>query len=404
MKMGELRTRKRGKTWEWSFEAARVGGKRQSVSKGGYRTKADAVAAGTQAKAEYENAGRIFRPSELSVSDYMDYWLENYVQRHLAYNTYADYESKTRNHIKPELGSYRLASLEPDIIQKWIDGKKDRGYSQSMLKNILACLQGALNYAVQPCQYIKANPCFYVKVPKVPVSKQTKAHTEYICVPEDYAAILQRFPQGSIFYLPIVTGYHCGTRIGETYGIDLASDVDFKTHTLHIRHQLKKEHGVWVYRQPKYNSVRSIKIDPDYEAALKTELHTRKENRLRYGEYFTKSYLLTDGRVEQARADILLPYPEIMPLSVRENGELLTPESFKYCARVVHHELNNPLFHSHSLRHTHGTILAENGAQPKTVMERLGHKDIKTTMERYVFNTEKMQDDAVRLFMQAISS
>ena len=104
------------------------------------------------------------------------------------------------------------------------------------------------------------------------------------------------------------------------------------------------------------------------------------------------------------RTDILLPYPEIMPLSVRENGELLTPESFKYCARVVHHELNNPLFHSHSLRHTHGTILAENGAQPKTVMERLGHKDIKTTMERYVFNTEKMQDDAVRLFMQAISS
>ena len=207
-----------------------------------------------------------------------------------------------------------------------------------------------------------------------------------------------------IFHLPILTGYHCGTRIGETYGIDLLNDVDFKTHTLHIRHQLKKERGVWVYRHPKYNSVRSIKIDSDYEAALKAEIHTRKENRLRYGEYFTKSYLLPDGRIEQAHADILLPYPEIMPLSIRENGELLTPESFKYCARVVHHELNNPQFHSHSLRHTHGTILAENGAQPKTVMERLGHKDIKTTMERYVFNTEKMQDDAVQLFTQFISS
>ena len=220
----------------------------------------------------------------------------------------------------------------------------------------------------------------------------------------DYAAILQRFPEGSLFYLPIVTGYHCGTRIGETYGLDLSKDVDFENHTLHIRRQLKKEGGLWVYRQPKYNSLRSIKIDPEYESALKAEIRSRKINRLHYGEYFLKSYLLPDGRIEQARADILLPYPEILPLSVRENGELLTTESFKYCARVVHHELNNPLFHSHCLRHTHGTILAENGAQPKTVMERLGHKDIKTTLERYVFNTDKMQDDAVQIFLQAVSS
>ena len=402
--MGELRTRKRGKSWEWSFEGARVGGKRQPISKAGYRTKAEAVAAGTAAKAEYNSAGRVFRPSEISVSDYLDYWMENYVKRNLAYNTYLNYENKVRNHIKPLLGGYRLAALEPDTIQRWIDRKKDKGLSRIMLKGLLSCLQGALDYAVHPCQYIKLNPCVYIKAPKVPVPEEVKAHTEYICTPEDYAAILERFPEGSPFYLPIVTGYHCGTRIGETYGLDLSKDVDFENHTLHIRRQLKKEGGLWVYRQPKYNSVRSIKIDPEYESALKAEIRSRKRNRLRYGEYFLKSYLLPDGRIEQARADILLPYPEILPLSVRENGELLTTESFKYCARVVHHELNNPLFHSHSLRHTHGTILAENGAQPKTVMERLGHKDIKTTLERYVFNTDKMQDDAVRIFLQAVSS
>lgn len=402
--MGELRTRKRGKSWEWSFEGARIGGKRQPISKGGYRTKAEALAAGTAAKAEYDSAGRVFKPSEISVSDYLDYWMENYVKRNLAYNTYLNYENKVRNHIKPILGGYRLASLAPDTIQRWIDRKKDQGLSWNMLKGLISCLQSALDYAVHPCQYIKLNPCVYIKAPKVPVSEETKAHTEYICTPEDYAAILERFPEGTPFYLPIVTGYHCGTRIGETYGLDLAKDVDFKNHTLHIRRQLKKEEGLWVYRQPKYNSVRSIKIDPEYESALKAELHSRKINRLRYGEYFLKSYLLPDGRIEQARADILLPYPEILPLSVRENGELLTTDSFKYCARVVHHELNNPLFHSHCLRHTHGTILAENGAQPKTVMERLGHKDIKTTLERYVFNTDKMQDDAVRIFLQAVSS
>ena len=73
--MGELRTRKRGKKWEYSFEGARVNGKRKPISKGGFSTKAEALAAGTQAKAEYDNCGRVFTPSELSVADYMDYWL-----------------------------------------------------------------------------------------------------------------------------------------------------------------------------------------------------------------------------------------------------------------------------------------------------------------------------------------
>lgn len=400
--MGELRTRKRGKTWEWSFEGARIGGKRQPISKGGYRTKADAIAAGTKAKAEYDSAGRVFRPSEISVADYMDYWYKEYVCRNLKYNTQLSYESIIRLHIKPVLGGYRLAVLEPDIIQKWIDGKKDDGYSKAMLANVFACLQGVLSYAVHPCKYIPANPCLYVKIPNVAVSEASRAHTEYICTPEDYAAIIGRFPKGSAFYLPLMTGYHCGTRIGETYGIDLLNDVDFDTHTLHIRRQLKKENGMWVYRLPKYDSVRSIRMDPVYEAALKEEIHARKANQLFYGQYFTKSYLLPDESVHQTRADVELPYPEIMPLSVRENGELLTSESFKYCARVIHYELGNSLFHYHCLRHTHGTILAENGAQPKTVMERLGHRDIKTTMEKYVFNTDKMQDNAVQLFMQAI--
>ena len=125
--MGELRTRKRGKSWEWSFEGARIQGKRQCISKGGYRTKTDAIAAGTKAKAEYDNAGRIFRPSEISVADYMDYWYKNYVCKHLKYNTQLSYERVIRLHVKPALGKYRLVSLEPDILQKWIDEKRWKG-------------------------------------------------------------------------------------------------------------------------------------------------------------------------------------------------------------------------------------------------------------------------------------
>ena len=242
--MGELRTRKRGKSWEWSFEGAKINGKRNPISKSGYRTKAEAIAAGTQAKAEYDNAGRIFIPSELSVSDYLDYWYENYV-KDMSYNTQRDYESKIRIHLKPAFGIYRISSLEPDMIQKWIDGMKRNGYAKSMVKNTLSCLSGALDYAIYPCQYIKTNPCVHVRIPKFTAPENTKAHMEYICSKEDFAVIIERFGPDSNFYVPLMTGYHCGTRISETYGINLLEDVDFQSHQLTIRHQLADENKKW---------------------------------------------------------------------------------------------------------------------------------------------------------------
>ena len=51
--MSELRLRKRNSTWEYSFEGARINGKRKTISKGGFRTKGEASAAGVKAMNEY---------------------------------------------------------------------------------------------------------------------------------------------------------------------------------------------------------------------------------------------------------------------------------------------------------------------------------------------------------------
>lgn len=400
--MGELRTRKRGKTWEWSFEGAKISGKRNSISKGGYRTKAEAITEGTKAKAEYDNAGRVFKPSEISLSDYLDFWLESHIKRNMAYNTYLDYERSVRNHIKPSLGHYRLSSIESDVIQKWIDDKKETGLSKSMLKNMLACLSGAMNYAVLPLKYIKYNPCQPVRVGKVKSDPLQKEKNEYVCPLEDFQKIIDRFGEEHMFFLPLMAGYHLGTRIGESYGIDLLSDVDFEKGTISIRRQMQKEGHIWHYRNPKYDSYRTIMLSKEMKRYLKREVVRRKENQLRYGEFFLKTYVKPDGSLIQLPANITAPYTEVMPISVRENGELCTPESFKYCARVCHYELGLPLFHYHCLRHTHGTILAEAGVNPRTVMERLGHKDIKVTLQTYTFNTDKMQSDAVEAFEHSL--
>lgn len=400
--MGELRTRKRGKNWEWSFEGARIGGKRNSISKGGYRTKAEAVTAGTKAKAEYNRSGQAFSPSEVSVADYMDYWMEHYVKKNLAYNTVLDYERKIRLHIKPSLGAYRLSSLSPSTVQDWVNNLKAAGLSKSMVKNIMTCLTGAMHYAILPCKYIFFNPCEGVSIGKIQDDPKLREHREYILPSDDFWRLIDYFNPESNFYLPLMVGYFLGTRLGESYGFDLLSDVDFNAHTIRIDRQLKKEHGIWCYRQPKYDSRRTIKMGEIVEKALKEEIHRRKKIMLTYGRYYTRSYMRPDGSLLQAPADAPIACQEIMPISVRENGVILTPESFKYCARIVHYTMGLPLFHSHCLRHTHGTVLAEQGASPKTIMERLGHKDIKTTLQTYVFNTEVMQQNAADMFDTAV--
>ena len=57
-------------------------------------------------------------------------------------------------------------------------------------------------------------------------------------------------------------------------------------------------------------------------------------------------------------------------------------------------------FDYHSLRHTHATMLIEAGANVKNVQVRLGHTDIRTTLQTYVHDTAKMGTQSVELFEQ----
>ncbi|BFH16797.1 site-specific integrase [Paenibacillus melissococcoides] len=59
----------------------------------------------------------------------------------------------------------------------------------------------------------------------------------------------------------------------------------------------------------------------------------------------------------------------------------------------------------HTLRHTHISMLAEAGVDLKTIMDRVGHKDMKTTMQIYTHVTEKMKktaDEKLKNYMEDI--
>lgn len=402
-------TRKRGKTWSYYFDAAQVGGNRKKIEKGGFRTKKEAETALAKALTEYDNSGQVFKPTGISVSDYLDFWYKNYCIPNMAENTLLDYKNKIDNHLKPNFGIYRLNSLQAATIQEYVNKLKLDGYSKSSIKGILSTLSVAMDYAIEPLQYIKDNPCRYIKVGSV-----AKPPRERVVLSEEaFKQITERFSAGSRFYVPLMIGWNCGLRISECLGLTW-DHIDFENRLLSVDHQtVRRSVGkktFWALREPKYNSKRKIKFGETLYKVLKAEKKRQQENELKYGEFYTIHYLAdftdekgaTRQRIVSGQKGQLQGVNRFPLICVDENGEMTTSDSFKYCSRVIHHELGLA-FDYHSLRHTHATRLIEAGANVKAVQERLGHKNITTTMNVYVHNTDTMAQDAADLFEVAVN-
>lgn len=64
----------------------------------------------------------------------------------------------------------------------------------------------------------------------------------------------------------------------------------------------------------------------------------------------------------------------------------------------MHQLATLPAIGLHGLRHTHATLLLEEGVDVKTVSERLGHDSVQTTLELYAHVTPKMRANAAARF------
>lgn len=392
--------KKKPANWEYRFEKAPINGKRQHESKSGFRTQKEALEAGNKALTEYLNGGFTAAPSDISVSDYLDLWMNKYVKVNLKPKTEITYKSRIDTKLKPAIGHYKLSALNPTILQDFANDLKKEGHSQNHVSNLIRTLKGALKYAVQPLQYLKFNPCEYVVIPKI----EKEGRKRIILSPENWNKIISRFPFGDKYHMPLMIGYHTGMRISEVLALTW-NDIDFENSTIEvnkqfIKYQTEGKKGVWAIAPPKSKAgYRTIKIDSTLLETLKRENIRQKQARLMYGEYYAK---YTSKHIKDKIFEVI-PAAEhdLQFICSRDNGTFVTTNAFKYCSRIIHNELKLD-FDFHSLRHTHATILAENGVNPKNLQARLGHENIETTLQIYVHDTFKMCDETIDIFERAL--
>lgn len=389
--------------YEYRFEMAKVNGKRKHASKSGFRTEKEAYEAGTKALAEYLNAGTFHKPSEISVADYLDQWLEQYVNMNLRPNSQSTYKGIVNNHIKPAVGHFKLQSLTPSVLQDFVNAQKKKGFSKQHVDLILSTFKGSLNYAIEPLQLIQSNPMIYVKPPKM----EKKPRKRIILQKEEWQKIIERFPFDSKHHVPLMIGFHTGLRIGEVYGLTW-NDIDLDAGTITVNKQQirfkpsKQVKNRWCFAPPKSKaSYRTIRIGQTLIDVLKKHKLRQKEFKLACGEYYIryKTKHIKDeihDLIQSADGDIDL-------VCTNEDGSWMTPETFRHCSKVIKQNLMIQ-FDFHALRHTHATWLAENGVNPKNLQMRLGHEKIETTLQTYIHDTKAMADETVDIFERIVST
>lgn len=414
--------RKRGSTWSYYFDLGQVNGKRKKKEKGGFKTRKEAERALTQAMAEYNAAGSIFEASEITLADFVNEWFELYCKPNLKYNTQLHYLQVMRNHWLPKLGGYKLKSLTPSILQRHVNYLKERGLSKGTVDNAIIVFQSALNYAVNPMGYIKDNPMKSIRRPKFESSKE-KNGAEVLTL-EEWAKVKDFFT-GSALYLPVMVGFYTGLRIAEVFALTW-EDIDLDKKCLSVSKQVikrdfgneiekvfdkdsKAQKAVWYLTSPKTEtSKRIVPFGDTLANFLRQEKSQQAKNELASGGDYVLHYLVdeVDTKGEVLKKIVPVKKGEInLKKSVRficvnGKGVLTSKDSFRM-RTITFYQKTGIKLNFHMLRHTHATILIEQGANPKNVQVRLGHSNISTTLNTYTHNTDSMNIQSVELFESA---
>lgn len=392
--MSKVNARERNGSWQYYFEGAKIDGKRKRFSKAGFESRKAALLAGNEALYNYNSGGSAAKPTELSVSDYLDEWLENAIKGNRAPATYTRYKEVVERRLKPVIGTYRLKALTSVPLQGILNDMQLQGLRKSTMQFTKNVITAAFKYAVHPRKYVNESPAQYLTLPK----SKTKPLIKDAIDVKTFNRIIKEFPIGSNLYLPAIIAFYTGLRKSEVLGLTWDC-IDLENKTITVQKQLCKDAEGWYLGELKtQSSYRTIKIGEQLIKRLEKQKARTLRNRVRLGELFTVQYMTNTGHIQEGSIGDMLTPVIVYPVCLKDNGAIITANNIEYCLRKVHKELELPNVSFHTFRHTHATLLIEQGANIKSVSRRLGHSDVATTLEIYAHVTERMENETVEAF------
>lgn len=387
-KIKAVRTRQRGKTFSYAFEAGHdENGKRIVIEKGGFATRAEAYEKGTEAFVDFKHGNIGITSEKITVKDYMESWLESVARLNIRESTYENYAKLIKSKIIPYLGNVILQELTPAHIDCMLRKQVTQGFSYGTVSGVKKILSSALKYAVYPAQLIQSNPCLYATIPK---KAKKNCVQRSVITPSKLHEVLLMCKPSSEYQIPLLIMYHTGMRVREVLGLTWDS-VDLDKLTITVNRQMSAL--AYKLALPKTDS--SIRVIP-IDSMLADTLLKWKERQRAQSECPGYVYVYEDkqGNFVEYSKELNAPLQRICLVCTRSNGKFIKYEGLERF--LCKFGLN-----AHSFRHTHATVLIENGATAKGVADRLGHKNIGITQNLYTHATDKMKSDTLAVFVSS---
>ncbi|WP_314591412.1 site-specific integrase [Paenibacillus terrigena] len=348
--------------WFFQFYTGEIiNGKRERIKKRGFRTKKEADAAMVKAKAELER-GEFVKGKKISVAEYMNSWLDN--KQDLNTVTRELYESYLRIHIIPDLGHHPIDKLCSMDIQNFISVLRGKGLAENTVKRIFSVINTALNQAFR-MELVRRNVARVVSKPKGERRELKVWDLETI------NRFLEATHDGSRYSIAMYLALMTGMRQGELLGLRWA-DIDFDNKTIHVQQSLARDGKTINHTLKSKKSIRSVAISTETVARLKEQRKLIVMEMVKEGEEYQKN-------------DLVICSSKGTPASTRSIMKVWN----KFIER-----LELPRITFHDLRHTHASLLLQQGVHPKIVSERLGHSSVVITLDTYSHLLPNLQADA----------
>lgn len=279
---------------------------------------------------------------DMTFQNLYEIYMEDMAAR-LKQSTLLTKKAVLQTHILPFFGSKPINEIKASDVRRWQAKlmSSPNNYSQTYLKKINTELNSIINYAKRFYD-LNTNPCG-----KAGTIGKAKAEEMDYWTYDEYIAFREGVKDKSLSYICFEILYWTGMREGELLALSPA-DIDLDNKTISINRTYQRIEGKDVFTSPKTRkSKRKIPI-PDF---LCQEL----------SDYIQSRYMLdADER--------LFPVTK----------SYLSHEMIRGCKNTGVKKIR-----IHDIRHSHASLLINQGCDALMLADRLGHEKVSTTLNTY---------------------